>query len=279
MIEKVNVKTFKAKKVAGEKIVMLTAYDFTTARLIDEEGVDAILVGDSLSNVFQGNETTLPVTMEEMIYHTRVVAKAVRRAMVIADMPFMSYQVSEEEAVRNAGRFLKEAGASAVKLEGGKEISALVKKMTSIGIPTMGHIGLTPQSVHQLGGYRITGKASSEAKKLIEDAKALEAAGAFSIVLEMMPMELAKSVTAAVSITTIGIGAGPECDGQVLVVNDMLGLTENRYKFVKAYASIAKDIRKAVASYASEVRKGKFPGKEHFTSVEKNSDKHVSGKI
>ena len=260
---KVTVRTFLARKVAGEKIVMLTAYDYTTARLLDEAGVDAILVGDSLSGVVQGHETTLPVTMDEMVYHTACVARGTRRAMVIGDMPFMSYQASEDEAIKNAGRFLKEGGAQAVKLEGGERVAGLVARLVSAGIPVMGHIGLTPQSVHQLGGYRLTGKAREEAERLVRDAHALEQAGAFAIVLEMVPAELAARITSELSIPTIGIGAGSGCDGQVLVVNDMLGLTEVRYRFVKQYANLAADIRDAVARYAEEVRSGVFPGPEH----------------
>lgn len=257
--KRVTVRTLQKMKQEGKKIVMLTAYDYTMARLLDESGVDVILVGDSLSNVFQGNDTTLPVTMEEMIYHTKVVSKAVRRAMVVSDMPFLSYQVSEEQAVYNAGRFLKEAGAQAVKIEGGKEMVPLVKRLVGIGIPVMGHIGLTPQSVHQLGGYRMTGKLPEEARKLIEDAETLDKAGVFSIVLEMVPASLAKMVTEKVSVPTIGIGAGGRCDGQVLVVNDMIGLTETSYSFVKRYAEVGRVIKDAVRKYAEEVRKGLFP--------------------
>lgn len=261
--KRVTVKTLKEMKEKGEKIVMLTAYDFTTARLLDESGVDVILVGDSLSNVFQGNDTTLPVTVDEMLYHTKVVSRAVKRAMVVGDMPFLSYQVSEEQAVYNAGRFLKEAGAQAVKIEGGQEMTPLVKRLTGVGIPAMGHIGLTPQSVHQLGGYRLTGKLPEEAKKLVEDAVSLEKAGAFSIVLEMVPASLSKMITEKVSVPTIGIGAGIHCDGQVLVVNDMVGFTESNYRFVKRYAEVGKIIKDAVTQYADEVKKGKFPTEEH----------------
>lgn len=264
--KKITVRELLKMKNNGQKIAMLTAYDYTTAKILDEAGIDLILVGDSLSNVFQGNETTLPVTVEEMLYHTRVVARAVKRAMVIADMPFLSYQADEKDAVYNAGRFLKEAGAHAVKIEGGKEVASLVKRLTSIGIPVMGHIGLTPQSVHALGGYRVVGREEKEAYKLLEDAKALEKAGAFSLVLEMVPSSLAEKITESIGIPTIGIGSGPYCDGQVLVVNDMLGLTEVKYRFVKRYAELAETIKNAVETYIDEVKKGVFPDKEHSFS-------------
>lgn len=260
---KVTVREVLKMKREGEKITALTAYDYTTARLLDEAGIDVILVGDSLSNVFQGNETTLPVTMEEMLYHTKAVSKAVKRAMVVADMPFLSYQVDERDAVLNAGRFLKEASAHAVKIEGGREVAGLIAKLVSLGIPVMGHVGLTPQSVHALGGYRVVGRDELEAEKLVEDAKALEEAGAFSIVLEMIPSQLAKKITESLRIPTIGIGSGPHCDGQILVVNDMLGLTEVSYRFVKKYLNLAEEIRKAVKAYAEEVRSGSFPSQEH----------------
>lgn len=260
---KVSVRELLKFKKEGRKIAMLTAYDFTTARLLDESGIDVILVGDSLSNVFQGNETTLPVTVDEMIYHTRAVSRAVKRAMVVADMPFLSYQVSETDALYNAGRFLKEAGAHAVKIEGGREVSGLVRRMVEIGIPVMGHIGLTPQSVHALGGYRVVGREEEEAQKLVEDALELERAGAFSVVLELVPADLARKITESLKIPTIGIGSGPHCDGQVLVVSDMLGLSEVNYRFVKRYASLADEIRKAARNYAEEVRSGAFPSDEH----------------
>lgn len=261
--KKVTVRELLRFKEEGRKIAMLTAYDFITARLLDESGIDVILVGDSLSNVFQGNETTLPVTVEEMLYHTRAVSKAVRRALVVADMPFLSYQVSERDALYNAGRFLKEAGAHAVKVEGGREVAGLVKRMVGAGIPVMGHIGLTPQSVYALGGYRVVGRDEDEAQKLVEDALELERAGAFSVVLELVPRELARRITDSLKVPTIGIGSGPHCDGQVLVVSDMLGLSGVNYKFVKRYANLAEDMRKAVKAYADEVRSGKFPADEH----------------
>lgn len=269
---KVNVRSLKEKKKNGEKIVMLTAYDYTTARLVDEAGVDIILVGDSLSNVFQGNESTLPVTVEEMLYHTQVVAKASKNAMVVADMPFLSFQVSKEEAVKNAGRFLKEAGANAVKIEGGKHMKKTAKKLVEVGIPVMGHIGLTPQSVNTLGGYRLVGKAEREIKELVEGARALDEAGVFSIVLEMVPEEVAEYITGEVSVPTIGIGAGPLCDGQVLVVNDMLGMTQTNYKFVKKYVSLADEIKNAVGSFAKDIKNGDFPDKNHSFSLGKSKE-------
>lgn len=260
---KVTIRSLLKMKEAGEKIAALTAYDYTTARLLDMAGIDIILVGDSLANVFQGEPTTLPVTLDEMLYHTRVVSKGVRYAMVVADMPFLSYQVSDEEAVRNAGRFLKESGAEAVKIEGGTEVAGLVDRLVKTGIPVMAHIGLTPQSVHALGGYRVVGRDKSEGDYLIESARALESAGAFSLVLEMVPSSLSKKITEYLKIPTIGIGAGPHCDGQILVVNDMLGLTEKKFKFVKRYASLSEVITKAVSDYVNDVRTQSFPADEH----------------
>ncbi|GBD06452.1 3-methyl-2-oxobutanoate hydroxymethyltransferase [bacterium HR21] len=251
-------------KQAGQPIVCLTAYDALMARLFDEVGVDVILVGDSLGNVFQGHETTLPVTLDEMIYHTKAVVRGVRRALVVTDMPFMSYQVSAEEALRNAGRIMKEGGAGAVKLEGGGEwIAELVLRMTSIGIPVMGHLGLTPQSIHQFGSYRARGTEPREAEQIFQDAQRLQEAGAFAIVLEKIPAELARRITAALSIPTIGIGAGVYCDGQVLVYTDMLGLTmEFRPRFVRRYENLAERIQQAVARYADDVRSRRFPSEE-----------------
>lgn len=253
-------KTLIEMKKRGEKIAMLTAYDFLIAKLLDEAGIDVILVGDSLGNVFQGHETTLPVTVEDMIYHTKAVCRGVKRAMVVVDMPFLSYQVSIEEAVKNCGRVLKETCAGGVKLEGGAEIIDVVYKLTSVGIPVMGHLGLTPQSIHKFGGYDVRGVDDREAEKILNDAKALESAGAFSIVLEKIPSELAKKITETISIPTIGIGAGPFCDGQVLVVYDMLGLFEEfKPKFVRRYAELSKIIKNAFENYISDVKTGKFP--------------------
>ncbi len=266
-MKKVTVKTLFEMKKRGEKIAMLTAYDFLIAKLLDESGIDIILIGDSLGNVFQGHETTLPVTVDDMIYHTKAVCRGVKRAMVVVDMPFLSYQVSLEEAVRNCGRVLKETCASGVKLEGGGEIIDVVRKLTSVGIPVMGHLGLTPQSIHKFGGYDVRGVEEKEAEKILNDAKALESAGAFAIVLEKIPSELAKKVTNSVSIPTIGIGAGPFCDGQVLVVYDMLGLFEEfKPKFVRRYAELAQIIREAFKNYISDVKTGKFPSEnESYT--------------
>lgn len=255
---KKDAKYIRGLKCSG-KIVMLTAYDYMTASILDGLDIDILLVGDSLANVMLGYETTLPVTMEEMLHHTRAVARATQTAMVVGDMPFMSYQVSKKEAARNAGRFLKEASAQGVKIEGGSEMAGIVEKIVNIGIPVMGHLGLTPQSVNQIG-LNVQGKESKEAEKMIDDAKALASAGVFSIVLECIPKDLAKSITEAVSIPTIGIGAGIHCDGQVLVTHDMLGLYKDRVpKFVKQYAQLRPAIENAVTAYREEVRSGSWP--------------------
>jgi 3-methyl-2-oxobutanoate hydroxymethyltransferase len=252
-----------AKKKAGEKIVSLTAYDYISARILDEAGIDIILVGDSAANVFAGEKTTLPITMDEMLYHTRVVARAVNDSLVVADMPFLSYQVSVETAVYNAGRFLQ-AGACGVKLEGGAPMVQTVQRLVDLGIPVMGHLGLTPQSIHKFGGYRIQGVGEEAAQKMLDDAKSLQSAGCFAIVLEKIPRELARRITGAVEVPTIGIGAGPYCDGQVLVLHDILGLFEEfKPKFVKRYASLAKEIRRAVDQFKNEVEQGIFPDQEH----------------
>jgi 3-methyl-2-oxobutanoate hydroxymethyltransferase len=251
-------------KGRGEKITMLTAYDHIMASHLDECGIDMILVGDSVGNVILGYENTIPVTMDEMIHHSRAVTRGVKRAMVIGDMPFMSYQASGEEAVRNAGRFLKESLVEAVKLEGGREVCGTVKKIVDSGIPVMGHLGLTPQSVHKFGGYGVRGEAQEEARKLIKDAKGLEEAGAFSIVLEKVPADLAMKATAELSIPTIGIGAGVHCDGQVLVTHDMLGLFEKfKPKFSKRYAELGKTMKDSYRKYIEEVKSKEFPAKEH----------------
>lgn len=252
------------KKRDGHKITMLTAYDFPFAQIVDEAGIDMILVGDSLSMVIQGNENTLPVTMDEMIYHTKIVVRATKRAMVVADMPFMSYQVSTEEAVRNAGRLVKEGGAHAVKLEGGREILSKVKAITEAEIPVIGHLGLTPQAVLRMGGYKLQGKIPEQAKRIKEDALLLQDAGVIGIVLEVIPSELAKEITESLEIPTIGIGAGVHCDGQVLVLHDILGLFERfTPKFVKRYANLRQDIMKAIERFKEEVIKGEFPDREH----------------
>ena len=251
-------------KKDGEKITMLTAYDYLTAELIDEAGVDIVLVGDSLAMVMLGYETTLPVTMEEMLHHTKAVVTGAKRAMVVGDMPFMSYHANEEQALINAGRFLKEAGAHAVKIEGGSEMVPVINKINAAGIPIMGHLGLTPQSIHQFGGYDVRAQEKKEAEKLLKDAVAIEAAGVFSIVLEKIPARLAKEVTKNANVPTIGIGAGQDCDGQVLVTHDMLGMfTKFVPKFVKQYANLAGDIKGAVENYNKDVKEGKFPEKKH----------------
>jgi 3-methyl-2-oxobutanoate hydroxymethyltransferase len=254
----------KKMKALGEKITVLTAYDYMTSSILDECGIDIILVGDSLGNVILGYDNTLPVTMEDMLHHTKAVTRAAQNSFVIGDMPFLSYQVSPELALANAGRFLKEAGAQAVKLEGGRETAETVHKITSAGIPIMGHLGLTPQSIHQIGGWKVQGKKEDAAIRIIEDAKILEDAGAFSIVLELIPERLAEEITKSISIPTIGIGAGIYCDGQVLVVNDMLGMYEKfTPKHVKKYANLNLEIKTAVKKYISEVKEGSFPDTEH----------------
>jgi 3-methyl-2-oxobutanoate hydroxymethyltransferase len=260
MATPVTVTTLLKKKEIKEKSTMLTAYDFPFAKYIDECGVDMILVGDSLGMVIQGNSSTLPVTMEEAIYHTRIVARGAQRAMVIGDMPFMSYQTSMRDAIANAGRFLKEAGATAVKLEGGASVSDIIRAISTAGIPVQAHIGLTPQSVHQMGGFKV----QRDEDRLLNDAKEVEAAGAFSVVLEGIPASIAKKITETLKIPTIGIGAGPHCDGQVLVIHDLLGLFDRHTpKFVKQYAQLGEAAKKAITAYTEEVKKGIFPGEEH----------------
>jgi 3-methyl-2-oxobutanoate hydroxymethyltransferase len=260
MTGSVTVTTIFKMKHNGQRCTMLTAYDYPFAKLVDESGVDMILVGDSLGMVVQGNTSTLPVTMEDALYHTRLVARASRRAMVIGDMPFMSYQTSTRDAIRNAGRFLKEAGAGAVKLEGGAAVSDLIQSITAAGIPVQAHIGLTPQSVHQMGGFKV----QRDEDRLLSDARDVEAAGAFSVVLEGIPPAIAKKITHTLRIPTIGIGAGPHCDGQVLVIHDLLGLCDRQVpKFVKQYAQLGQAARTAISQYMEEVKDGSFPAKEH----------------
>lgn len=247
---------------------MLTAYDYYTAQILDRAGVDILLVGDSLGMVIHGKADTLEVTMEDVIYHTRAVRRGAKRALVVADMPFMSFQVSAEQALINSGRMVKEGRANAVKLEGGEEVAEHVKRISSAGIPVMGHIGLTPQSVNQFGGFKVQGKDAAAVKKLIKDAQALEEAGAFSIVLEGIPVEAAKMVTAEVSIPTIGIGAGSHCDGQVLVTQDMLGISEFEGKFVKRFARIREEIQNATSEFIKEVQTGEFPTLVHSYDIQ-----------
>ena len=258
--KKITSKTIREMKKQGEKIVALTAYDYLLARMLDQSGIDIVLVGDSLSNVFQGNETTLPVTVEEMIYHTKVVRRGVRHAMVVVDMPFLSYQINEEEALRNCGRVLKESGAEAVKIEGGNVIVSVVKRLVAAGIPVMGHLGLTPQSIHVVGGYDLQARNSEAAAELMEDAHALQDSGVFAIVLEKIPAKVAADVSRSLKIPTIGIGAGAGCDGQVLVTYDMLGLNEEFHpKFVRHYIEGSKLFSDAFERFINDVKKGKFP--------------------
>jgi len=260
--------SLKEKRLKQERISMVTAYDYSTAMLVDKAGIDMILVGDSLGNVVLGYENTLAVTMDDMIHHSKAVVRGTRNAMVVGDMPFLSYHISIEEAVRNAGRFVQEAGVQAVKLEGGQERIATVKAILDAQIPVMGHIGLTPQSVNAFGGFKVQGKDLETANKLIKDAKALDAAGVFAIVLEGVPAKLAQRVTAEVSVPTIGIGAGVYCDGQVLVINDMLGMTSGHVpKFVKKFANLEPLIISALQDYKREVEEGTFPGEEHSFTI------------
>ena len=259
----ITIDTIISMKKKREKIVCLTAYDYPTARILDETGIDIILVGDSAANVYAGEKTTLPITMEEMLYHTKIVAHTVKNSLVIADMPFLSYQASINDAVYNAGRFLK-VGACGVKLEGGSPIKETIKRLVDLGIPVMGHVGLTPQSIHKFGGYKLQGKTEKDSQRLMEDAKLLESSGCFSIVLEKITSTLAKKITEAISIPTIGIGAGPHCDGQILVLHDIIGLfTDFTPKYVKRYAHVGDEIRKAIQQYKQEVKKGIYPDKEH----------------
>ncbi|MBI3933446.1 MAG: 3-methyl-2-oxobutanoate hydroxymethyltransferase [Acidobacteria bacterium] len=260
-------------KARGEKVVMVTAYDYPTACLVDEAGVDVVLVGDSLGMVVLGYETTLPVTIEEMLHHTKAVVRGVKRALVVTDLPFLTYQTGPEDAIRNAGRLLQEGGATAVKLEGGIEVCPQVRTLVSAGIPVVGHVGLTPQSIHVFGGYKLQGRGQQAAQKLLADARALEEAGIFCLVLECIPEDLAARITAALTIPTVGIGAGVRCDGQVLVLHDLLGITSQLKRpagepvhpprFVKEYAQLGETIRHAVEQYSSEVRAGAFPAAEH----------------
>lgn len=263
MEEKVTVSILKKMKAEGKKITMLTGYDYLTSKALDESGVDIILVGDSLANVVLGYEDTLPVTMEEMIHHVKPVACAAKRSMVIGDMPFLSYQISPEDALRNAGCILKEGRAQGVKVEGGRGMSLTISRMVEAGIPVMGHLGLTPQSIYQIGGYRVQGKEKKQQQKIVEDAHLLQEAGIFSLVLECVPRELAKRITSELSIPTIGIGAGSDCDGQVLVTQDLLGFTDRVPRFVKRYAQLGDLMKEALTAYVEEVRSGRFPQDEH----------------
>lgn len=266
--EKIQPYSLKAKKKSGERITMLTAYDYTTARILDEAGVDTILIGDSAANVVLGYSSTLPVTMDELMVLTRAVSRAVNRALVIGDMPFGSYNSSIEEAIKNATRFIKEAGADCVKLEGGGAVVDIVKRLVQAGIPTVGHLGLTPQTAGMIGGYRVQAKDAVSARQLIDDGMRLEDAGAFMLVVECIPEKVAELLCKKVEIPLIGIGAGAHCDGQVLVLHDMLGLySDFTPKFVKKYASIGEEIQKAVKKYVKEVKEGDFPAKQHTFSI------------
>jgi 3-methyl-2-oxobutanoate hydroxymethyltransferase len=261
MAKRITTRKLLQMKQAGERIAMITAYDYPTARILDEAGVHVLLVGDSLGMVVQGHDSTIPVTLDDVVYHTRMVSRAAQRALVVADLPFLTYQVSPEQALQNASRLMQDGGAHAVKLEGGGMLAGTVRRLVDAGIPVMGHIGLTPQSVHALGGFTVQGKSREAAQRLLEDALALEAAGAFSLVLEMVPAEVAGWIRDKLAIPVIGIGAGPECDGQVLVFHDMMGLTSGYIpRHNKVYANLAQIIRDAATAYLSEVVRGEFPG-------------------
>jgi 3-methyl-2-oxobutanoate hydroxymethyltransferase len=265
-----SIHRLKELKAQGQRFAMITAYDYPSARLVEQAGVPVILVGDSLGSVVLGYESTVPVTMDDMVYHTRAVVRGTSKAIVVADMPFMSYQANPDDAVRNAGRLLQEGGANAVKFEGGSHVVSLVRRMVEVGIPVMGHLGLTPQSVNQFGGHKVQGKTPAAAARIINDARALEAAGAFAIVLETIPAPLAKMVTERLTIPTIGIGAGPDCDGQVQVFHDMLGIYDDQrpLKHAKQYAHLGEIIRQAVRTYIAEVEGGAFPTAEHSFAMD-----------
>jgi 3-methyl-2-oxobutanoate hydroxymethyltransferase len=264
MVEKVTVPHIVKQKLRGEKITCLTAYDYSFARILDAAGIDILLVGDSVGCVFQGQPNTLPVTLDDMVYHTQAVVRGRKRALVVSDMPFLSYQISKEQAISNAGRLVQQGGAEAVKLEGGLAMQATIEAIVRVGIPVMGHVGLTPQSIHRFGGYKVQGKEKNQREVILRDASAVQDAGAFAIVLEGMPLDLAGEITERLAIPTIGIGAGGHCDGQVLVINDMLGLFDDfTPKFVKRYADLKEVTTHAVKSFISDVRGGKFPGEEH----------------
>ncbi len=272
MERRVTVTDLKRMRKRGEKIVMITAYDFPSARLVEQAGVPLILVGDTLGMVVLGYDTTVPVTMEEMLHHVKAVVRGTHRAHVVADMPFMSYQASPQEALRNAGRMLKEGGAQSVKLEGGQRVAETVRVLVSSGIPVMGHLGLTPQSVNQFGGYKVQGKTQAGAEKLVDDAVALEQAGAYAMVLETVPAQLAQVITERVSIPTIGIGAGPHCDGQVQVFHDMLGLfTDFVPRHAKRYAAVGEVVKEAVSQYVAEVQDGAFPTERESFYVDESA--------
>ncbi|WP_165246844.1 3-methyl-2-oxobutanoate hydroxymethyltransferase [Adlercreutzia sp. ZJ141] len=263
-MKKQTVATFRAAKQAGTKLAMLTAYDYSTAKLVDEAGIEGILVGDSLGMTMLGYDDTLPVTMDDMVHHTRAVTRGAEHALVVADMPFMSYHLSPAQAVENAGRLVKEGGAQAVKIEGGAQFASEIQAITRASIPVMGHLGLTPQSINAFGGFKVQGKTTQAAQRLVDDARAIEAAGAFSIVLECIPSELAAIITEAVDVPTIGIGSGAGCDGQILVYQDMLGMYGNMApKFVRRFAEVGDMMKTAFADYRTAVQDGSFPAPEH----------------
>jgi 3-methyl-2-oxobutanoate hydroxymethyltransferase len=276
--QKITTHTFRLKKQNGEKLTMLTAYDYLTARVVDQAGIDSILVGDSLGMVILGYDNTLPVTMEEMLHHCRAVSRGASRSLLIADLPFMSYQINPDQALRNAGRFLQEAGMDAVKLEGGRERLDAVRAIISAGIPVLGHLGLTPQSVHQLGGFKTQGKTAEAAEEILADARLLEEAGCFSIVLESVPSRIAEFISDQLEIPTIGIGAGGGCDGQVLVTHDLLGLFDKfTPKFAKKYASLHQEMKRALEEFKGEVEDRSFPGPEHgFTISDDEWNKFIN---
>ena len=262
-VARVTASALAARKQTGERVVAVTAYDFTFARLADAADVDVVLVGDSLGMVVQGHASTLPVTLDDVVYHTRAVARGVGRAHVVADMPFMSYQASLEDGMRAAGRLIKEGGAAAVKLEGGVEVAPLIARLVRIGIPVMGHVGMTPQSVHAFGGFKVQGRTTAQRQRILDDARAGSEAGAYALVIESVPRALAAEVTSGVTAVTIGIGAGKDCDGQVLVMHDLLGLDPSwKPRFARRYAELGQEARRAFAAYADDVRAGRFPSDE-----------------
>lgn len=265
---RITAPSIRERKGSRNKIIALTAYDYLFAKIIDEAGVDIVLVGDSLSSIVQGHATTLPVTLDEMIYHTKCVSKAVTNALVVGDLPFLSYQVSLEKAIESSGRLIKEGGAGAVKLEGGANVQHIIKALTSFDIPVMGHIGMTPQSYHRMGGYRVQGKkikkeGIAHRSQIIEDALAVQESGAFAVVIECVPSELAEEITSKVSIPVIGIGAGSECDGQILVTHDMVGLTDKSPHFVKRFSALKNELVRAIRTYSDEVKSGSYPDESH----------------
>ncbi len=277
--DKVTIPILHQMKQEGQKITMLTAYDYPFALLVDKAKIEIVLVGDSLGNVVLGYESTIGVTMDEMLHHAKAVKRAVKRAFLIGDMPFMSYNVNTEKAIENAGRFLKEAGCEAVKLEGGLEVAETVSCIVKAGISVLGHIGLTPQTVSKLGGYKVQGKEAKKAKKMINSAKKLEEAGCFALILECIPETLAKIITSELNIPTIGIGAGPHCDGQVLVVHDLLGMSAGfKPKFVKNYANLSKDITSAIESFKKEVKENKFPSREYSFHMKEEEIRKIKRK-